>query len=292
MGPDLTTSRIYTDFQGLSDLRVAAKQDSEQALEEVATQFEAIFIQMMLKSMRDASLADGIFDSDQSDMYMSMFDQQISLDLSAKGAFGIADMMVKQLANNRANEISPISMLPSPDTASGAVDKASLNKAEKINKQETIPEFSSPQAFVDFMRPKAEQAASKLGIKPQLLIAQAALETGWGQKIIKQADGSSSYNLFGIKADQRWSGDATTVSTLEYSDGVMHRQTASFRSYDSFQQSFDDYVDFVKQGSRYQQALSHEGDARHYIQSLQEAGYATDPMYAEKVINIMDRNFG
>ena len=99
MSPDLSTSRIYTDFQGLADLRRAAKQDSDQALEEVAAQFEAIFIQMMLKSMRDASLSEGIFDSDQSEMYMSMFDQQISLDLSSKGAFGIADMLVQQLAN-------------------------------------------------------------------------------------------------------------------------------------------------------------------------------------------------
>jgi peptidoglycan hydrolase FlgJ len=290
MTSELSTSRIYTDFQGLSDLRRAAKEDSEQALEEVAAQFEAIFIQMMLKSMRDASLSDGIFDSEQSEMYMGMFDQQIALDMSSKGAFGIADMLVQQLANNKAGETTSATMRPLSLT--GTAEQRTLNNVDKANSQEARPQFNSPQAFIDFMYPQAEQAASKLGVKPQVLIAQAALETGWGEKIIKQADGTSSYNLFGVKADQRWSGKEATVSTLEYRDGVVNQELASFRAYDSYQQSFDDYVDFVKQGQRYQQALGHGGNARHYIQALQEAGYATDPNYAEKVLHIMERDFG
>jgi flagellar protein FlgJ len=284
MSPDLSTARIYTDFQGLSDLRRAAKENSDEALEEVAAQFEAIFIQMMLKSMRDASLSEGIFDSDQSEMYMGMFDQQIALDLSSNGAFGIAEMLVQQLANNRGNERIPI-----VTSQVSAIDKS---KIEITKKQNVASEFGSPRAFIDFMRPQAEQAANKLGIKAEILIAQAALETGWGQKIIKRTDGSSSYNLFGIKAGRSWSGESTTVSTLEYRDGVMHKEPANFRSYDSFQQSFDDYVEFVKQGAHYQQALKHDGDARRYIHSLQDAGYASDPMYAEKVIDIMDRELG
>ncbi len=292
MTPELSTSRIYTDFQGLSDLRRAAKQDSDQALDEVAVQFEAIFIQMMLKSMRDASLSEGVFDSDQSKMYMSMFDQQIALDLSSKGAFGIADMLVQQLANNNISESeaeTPDSLLPITTKAS---PQEAINRAERARGQEALPEFTSPQAFVDFMLPKAEQAASRLGVEPQVLVAQAALETGWGQKIIQRADGGSTYNLFGIKADQRWAGAEATVSTLEYQDGIMNRELASFRAYDSFQQSFDDYVDFVKEGARYQRALGHDGSARYYIQALQDEGYATDPAYAEKVIDIMERSFG
>ncbi len=290
MSPDLSTSRVYTDFQGLSDLRLAAKQDSEQALEEVAAQFEAIFIQMMLKSMRDASLGEGMFESDQSEMFTSMFDQQLSLDLSAKGAFGVADMLVQQLANNRSSEST--TMLPFQSVNVSKLRQAAEVKAEEIVKPKAMPEFDSPKAFVDFMQAQAEQAANELGVNPRVLIAQAALETGWGQKIIKREDGTSSFNLFGIKADRAWAGDATTVSTLEYKDGVMNKEAASFRSYESFQQSFDDYVEFVKNGSRYQEALGHDGDARLYIKSLQDAGYATDPMYAEKVIDIMDRDLG
>lgn len=291
MTPELATSHIYTDFQGLADLRRVAKQDSDAALEEVAAQFEAIFIQMMLKSMRDASLSEGIFDSDQSEMYMSMFDQQIALDLSSKGAFGIAALMVQQLANNKISQSNSVS---TPISGSLTDTKRSYpqGKVESVKGKEVVPEFTSPQAFIDYMLPKAEQAAIKLGIDSQVLIAQAALETGWGHKIIKRDDGSSTYNLFGIKADQRWSGAEATVGTLEYSDGLMKREMANFRAYDSFQQSFDDYVDFVKQGPRYQRALGHDGSARHYIQALQEEGYATDPAYAEKVIDIMQRDYG
>ena len=291
MTPEISTSRIYTDFQGLADLRRLAKQDSDEALEEVATQFEAIFIQMMLKSMRDATLSEGIFESDQSEMYMSMYDQQIALDLSSKGVFGIAEMMVQQLANNKVSQ-SNSAAVPMPITVMGTKHSYTESKVESVKSKEVVPEFTSPQSFVDFMSPKAKQAAARLGVNPQVLIAQAALETGWGHKIIKRVDGSSSYNLFGIKADQRWSGAQATVSTLEYSDGIMSRKVASFRAYDSFQHSFDDYVDFVKQGPRYQRALGHDGSAQHYIQALQEEGYATDPAYAEKVIDIMQRDFG
>jgi flagellar protein FlgJ len=200
-------------------------------------------------------------------------------------------MMVQQLAKNKATQAEPIDApMPGLNTVSSSANSKSEVESTKV--KDALPEFDSPQAFVNFMRPLAEQAASELGVKPQVLIAQAALETGWGQKIIKQADGSSSHNLFGIKADQRWPGKEISVNTLEHRHGLVHREQASFRSYESFKQSFDDYVDFVKQGPRYQQALNHDGDARHYIQSLQKAGYATDPMYAEKVIDIMDRNFG
>jgi len=289
MNPELSTSRIYTDFQGLSDLRRAAKNDSGQALDEVAKQFEAIFIQMMLKSMREANLAEGIFDSDQSEMYMGMFDQQISLDLSSKGAFGIAEMLVQQLANNRAAR--PYTATDGPVALPGADPVKTESKAKSAKLKDVLPEFTSAQDFVEYMRPLAEQAASKLGVKAEVLIAQAALETGWGKKIIKHPDGSSTFNLFAIKADKRWHSKDATVTTLEYKDGLMQREAASFRAYDSFQQSFDDYVDFIKQGSRYQQALNHAGNARHYIQSLQQAGYATDPAYAEKVIHIVKRYF-
>ena len=288
MNSNLETSRIYTDFQGFSDLRLAAREDSEAALKEVASQFEAIFIQMMLKSMREANLAEGIFDSQQSEMYMGMFDQQIALDLSVKGAFGIAEMMVRQLQNNQAE----------PAATKSAEAMGTVGAEETIDSS-LIPDnstgqtgFDSPQAFIDYMMPRARPAADKLGVSPQLLVAQAALETGWGNKISSNSRGESSHNLFGIKADKRWSGKQVQVSTLEFRDGLMQREQAAFRAYDSFQQSFEDYVDFVQHNSRYEKAMEHAGDSSHYIKGLQQAGYASDPAYAEKVLNIMEREFG
>ena len=288
MTPDLSATRIYTDFQGLADLRLAAGKDKDAALKEVANQFEAIFIQMMLKSMRDASLAEGIFDSEQSDMYMGMFVQQIALDMSANGRFGIAEMLVRQLGGQASLETDPGGKNEVRSSASeGAAFVLNQNDAGK-----TLPDFDSPTTFVKFMQPLARDAAEKLGLKPEVLIAQSALETGWGKKIIRNADGSSSHNLFGIKADLRWSGKIAEVSTLEFRDGVMKKELADFRSYSSFEESFNDYVEFITSGSRYHSALEHKGDAEKYIRGLQEASYATDPAYADKVIDIMQRDYG
>lgn len=274
MTSDFSSARIYTSFQGFSDLRVAARENSPEALEEVAKQFEAIFIQMMLKSMRDASIADGIFDSDQTELYMGMFDQQISLDLAARKSFGIADMMIKQLGVNiesQKNNDLPIT------AASDAVQSK---------------QFDTPEQFIEAMHPFAQQAARRLGVKTEVLIAQSALETGWGQKVIRNEQGQSSFNMFGIKADARWHGPEVTVASLEYDDGIAKKKFSAFRVYGSYQQSFDDYVDFIRQNSRYQDALGNDSasDAQQYIRNLQKAGYATDPHYAEKVIDIMDRD--
>lgn len=275
MTPDLGAARIYTDFQGLADLRRTAKTDSDEALKEVAAQFEAIFIQMMLKSMRDASLADGVFDSQQSDMYMEMFDQQIAQDLSSNGAFGIAEMMIRQLGGEQgpapANRAVPVDRTQARDRATG---------------------FESPEEFVSSLMPDARRAADKIGVNPELLIAQAALETGWGQRMIQRSDGSNSYNLFGIKSGASWKGESARVTTLEYRDGVVQKEQADFRAYNSFSESFDDYVDFVSSNSRYDSALKHGGNPEQYIEALHDAGYATDPAYAQKVIDIMRRAAG
>lgn len=285
MTGDLSAARIYTNLQGLNDLRLAARKDTDATLEEVAAQFEAMFIQMMLKSMRDASLADGIFDSDQSRMYTEMFDQQLALDLSQKQTFGIAEMLVRQLASEQ------------PATAAGTVrplsppTSAKNTPAGKTPGAETVA-FQTPAAFVESLMPEAKRAARTLGVEPGLLIAQAALETGWGQKIIQRADGSSSFNLFGIKAGANWQGDSVRVSTLEYRDGLVQREQASFRAYNSYRESFADYVDFISGNARYGAALEHDGDAEQYARALQDAGYATDPRYAEKIIDILQRSAG
>lgn len=289
MTPDLSASRIYTDFQGFADLKSAARDKSPEALREVAQQFEAIFIKMMLQSMRDASLADGIFESDQSEMYLGMFDQQLALDLSAKQSFGIADALIRQLGGEALVTPRPQHELNQAQFVESAKQPASVKSAEPLSKLSAEPVFDSPEEFIQVMRPLAVKAAQELGVEPKVLLAQAALETGWGKKIIRHADGSNSHNLFGIKADTRWQGPSALVTTLEYRDAGFKREQASFRSYESYADSFDDYVNFVRDQQRYQNALQRTGDAHQYIYALQDAGYATDPRYAEKIVSIMDR---
>jgi flagellar protein FlgJ len=146
------------------------------------------------------------------------------------------------------------------------------------------------KTFVEKLTPYAQKAAAALGVQPEALLAQAALETGWGKLQTKMADGSPSFNLFNIKADKRWNGDKATVSTLEYRDGVPVRENASFRAYESYEQAFDDYARFIQQNGRYQDALKNASDSKKYLQGLQEAGYATDPEYANKILNVLERS--
>ncbi len=285
MQTDLSSASIYTEFSGLNKLKLAAKNASPEALEEVANQFEAFFLKMMLKQMRDANLGEGIFDSDQSRMYQDMMDQQLSLDLAGKRGFGIADSIIKQLqhtvnANKKSEGLNP---LPGRTHFS----KTMLKLSPEIQLREN--NFQSPKEFINVMRPYAEDAADKLGVPANILLAQSALETGWGNKVIQHSNGQNSHNLFGIKADRQWQGQQVNVSSLEFVDGKAKREFSNFRVYESYKQSFDDYVEFIKSNDRYRTALQNAGDGAAYIKTLQDAGYATDPQYASKVLNIINR---
>ena len=147
---------------------------------------------------------------------------------------------------------------------------------------------SSPAEFASLVWPHAERAAARIGVAPEVLVAQSALETGWGRHVMQHRDGVSSHNLFGIKADRRWQGDKVHVSTLEYRDGVALNTRANFRAYQSFEKSFDDYVDFLQRNPRYREALQTTADPAAYFDALQRAGYATDPAYADKIKRILD----
>ncbi|MCK5386743.1 MAG: flagellar assembly peptidoglycan hydrolase FlgJ, partial [Gammaproteobacteria bacterium] len=151
-------------------------------------------------------------------------------------------------------------------------------------------QFNSPEEFTQHILPYAQKAAKELGVSPLVLVSQAALETGWGKAVTRHQDGSSSFNLFNIKADNRWDGDRVIKSTLEYDNGLAKYEKASFRSYDSYADSFDDYVDFLRTNSRYGHALRNQGNDKLFIQDLHKAGYATDPNYADKVLNILQRD--
>lgn len=297
-----TKGDVYTDFKGLAELRLNGAANREETLHAVGRQFEALFIQMMLKSMRDAAPGDPLLGSGGEDMYREMFDKQISLSLAAKGSLGLAEAMVRQLQQQaaapppaaparemalpprRSSAIDGVT--PSPAAAS-AIDAPARPAAERAAVARAS--FATPAEFVATLRPAAEAAARELGVDPRVLIAQAALETGWGRSVIQHGDGQSSHNLFNIKADGRWQGPSVNVATLEYRDGVAQKERAAFRAYGSFGESFADYVDFIKSQPRYREALAQAGDPARYLAALQDAGYATDPRYAAKIGAILER---
>lgn len=295
----------FYDIQGLASLRAQASTAPGQATREVGAQFEALFMQMMVKSMREATISGGLFDSNQMDFYQGMFDQQVSLHLSRQGALGLSDILVEQLDGNpaatgrtqqageelrpelllaRRGNASPAAAMPLMPGASTAAPAAA--SAAATGQSGWLPQ--SPEEFIRGVWRYAADAAARIGLDPDVLVAQSALETGWGRKVMKAADGSSSFNLFGIKADARWDGASTSVNTLEYRDGIAQVQRASFRVYESIRESFDDYVDFLTSNPRYQDALGKVRDGREFLRELQGAGYATDPAYADKIINIID----
>ncbi len=261
------TAGIYTDFDGLSRLKGQASEQTPEAKKEVAQQFEALFIQIMLKSMRDASQLSESTDGDQTRFYQDMYDKQIALDLASGSGIGLAAVIERQLGGD-------VDAKPS-----------SAKLFSDLVEQHWKPD--NQQAFIKDLWPFASKAAEELGVEPEVLIAQSALETGWGQKVITDEHGLSSLNLFGIKADGRWQGDHATVTTLEFREGVAQQERASFRSYPSRADSMSDYVDFIKNGSRYASALANASGAGSYLNALQQAGYATDPAYAQKISGIM-----
>ncbi len=301
---DPSVARTYLDFSGFAELRAQARAGTPAAASEVASQFEALFLQMALRSMRQASLGEGIFDSDQTRFYQDLLDQQLALTLSPKG-LNLAPVIAKQLASPRSEPGSATfdasalprsshrspARLPAPSALApaGAVSEPGTSESRApadINNGPAV-DAASREAFVRQLWPFAQRAGRQLGLDPRALIAQAALETGWGQFILQRSDGTSSHNLFGIKADRRWQGEAVVAPTFEFFDGQLTRRPFAFRAYASLAESFEDYVAFLRENPRYAGALQVAGDADAFASALQDAGFATDPAYAEKIKAIM-----
>ena len=291
---NLDMAQVYTDFSGLAALKARAREDQEAALDQVTRQFESLFLQMMLKSMRDASPGGGLMDSKQSDFYRDMYDKQIAMDMAQKQGIGLADVLKRQLGGGGVSALqdglSPEDYIGMPILAKPANNSSrAIGGPDNVaTKGPSIQLDGSPEAFLGKLWPAAEEAAAKLNLAPEALLAQAALETGWGRHVMQHREGDSSHNLFGIKADSRWQGDKVRVTTLEYRDGVALNTRANFRAYGSFEESFSDYVNFVQRNPRYQAALDQTSDPEAYFSALQDAGYATDPAYADKIQRILD----
>lgn len=364
-------SGSYSDLNRLNQLKVGKDRDSAENVRKVAQEFESLFMNEMLKSMRSATEVmsqDNPLNSQASKQYQDMHDQQLSVTLSKEGGgIGLADVLIRQLSKQQApsekpNPFAQVAQTQgskwssSPDAAVAKVDPA-RNDVQMLNQRrlalpgrltERSPadvamaptpteqatqvaqagtvqplvdldwkpatafaapveapltvngveasapsapsktRFSSPAEFIATMLPMAEKAAKRLGVEARFLVAQAALETGWGKSMIKQKDGSNSHNLFGIKATG-WQGESAKVTTTEYVNGKATKQVAGFRAYDSFEQSFNDYVRLLESNDRYKPAIqvaSTSGDSERFVKELQRAGYATDPQYARKINQI------
>ncbi len=279
------------DAHSLDALRTQAKRNPEQALKAASIQFEAVFLQTLFKSMRDATTQDGLLDSEQTRMYTSMLDQQMAQSLSVRG-IGLADVMLRQLRRGSDLEAArqPTVALPA-EIAPVVSAKASHSSVAptpiaKVGDANAISVDTS-SSFVSRMKTHAVEASKMTGIPVDFLIGQAALESGWGSREIRAVDGNPSYNLFGIKAGRHWKGATVDIVTTEYAEGVPGKTVQKFRAYPSYAEAFRDYASLIQGNPRYASALK-QGDSAAFAQELQRAGYATDPRYAEKLTQVLN----
>lgn len=326
--------------QGLDAIKTMGRDKNPDAIRQVAKQFEAMFMQQMLKTMRDTNdvFAEGNYlDTSQIKFHREMLDQQMVLNLTSGRGIGLAEQFYQSMMQSYGKflnkpaaaddeqhealhgEVNPkvtgellgyahISQsLESSDSASHAIDQlmqvyhghasnnipaddVTVDSVRKLPEQDAshkLPVSQSQQAFVAMLKPHAEKAARELNVNPEVLVAQAALETGWGKHVIHSPKGENSFNLFNIKAGEHWQGKTVNVTTQEFQQGVTFYDRADFKQYRSYADSFSDYVHLIKSNKRYQQALSVSKNSDAYAQELQNAGYATDPDYAEKIKQLL-----
>ncbi len=307
------SGNVAFDVNGLNKLKLAAKENSPEAIKDVAKQFEAIFMNMMLKSMREATPQDSPFDNEQSRTFTSMLDQQLSSNFASKG-LGLADVLAKQLSKSShavsnamqhaITDVGPglllaatlISNPLSPNTAKNSepnsveykkvpADGSSANNSILNNK----PLSGDADEFKDRMAQHAEVASRTSGMPAHFMLGQAALESGWGKREIKDINGMPSNNLFGIKATSKWSGKVVETLTTEYIDGIKQKRIEKFRAYDNYADSFKDFANIMLNDPRYQNVLANLHNAKDYAQAMQKAGYATDPNYASKLASVIQK---
>lgn len=266
----------YTDLGGLSALKRDANAQDATAVREAARQFESVFTRMLLSSMRAASPGDPLFDSHESGFYRDMFDDQIAVEMSRGKGLGLAEMLVEQLLRGAAG------------STDGDLSGSAPAVARPLERSSAPEQRDFRSEFIQKFRPIAEQAARKLGVAPEALIGQAALETGWGRHSPAGADGAASHNYFGIKANASWRGSSVAAQTLEYEAGRPRTRVEAFRAYDSAEAGMADYVRLIDRSPRYQAARGAGDDIGRFAAALQRGGYATDPAYAQKLERVVE----
>lgn len=300
MKPDeIANHRFVLDMKTTQDLRTKMQQDPKAGIKDAAKQFEGMFMQMVMKSMRDATPADGLMNSDATRFYTSILDQQMAQQLASTGQMGFARMIEAQLgrmSGASVTEEAPLqAAIASLRNFSGQAVQPSgaIAGAERIAGQRatgsadaSLAGPSGSRDFVDRVWPHAVDASRSTGVPAHFLVAHAALETGWGKSEILRADGSNSFNLFGIKAGKSWRGDSVETMTTEYVNGVAQSSKEKFRAYGSYAEAFRDYANLLANNPRFSNVLGQQ-DGTSFARSLQQAGYATDPMYADKLSRII-----
>ena len=295
----LTDSKLLTsaawDAQSLNELKAKAGQDPAANIRLVARQVEGMFVQMMLKSMREALPKDGVFSSDQTRLYTSMYDQQIAQQMTAGKGLGLAEMMVKQMTQGQvqpAEETPQVPMKFPLETVTSYQNQALTQLVRKAIPR-TLESNDEPLSgdskdFLAQLSLPARLASEQSGVPHHLILAQAALESGWGQRQIRRENGEPSFNLFGVKASGNWKGPVTEITTTEYENGEAKKVKAKFRVYSSYLEALSDYVGLLTRNPRYA-AVTTAATAEQGAQALQSAGYATDPNYARKLTSMIQQ---
>lgn len=303
-----TPNRAAFDVQATQDLRAQFQKNPDQGLKAAAQQFETMFLQMVLKSMRDATPQDGMLDSDQSRFYTGLLDQQLAQDMSTRGnGLGFARLIEKQLGHQAATTDGGAALDKPAKAANGDLSLAltdtshlrftpvlgHLPTSAAYAEQRSIPSTAAQEPpatsreFVNRVWPHAVEASRSTGIAPQFLVAHSALESGWGRSEIRKADGSNSYNLFGVKAGKNWTGATVDATTTEYANGQPQQVVERFRAYGSYEEAFRDYAALLRGNTRYSGVIGSQ-DGTEFAKRLQQAGYATDPTYADKLTKIIN----
>ncbi len=274
----LPTNGLNMDVQSLGALRSSAAKDPKGAVREAAKQFEALFMQELLKSMRSTTLSSGMLENQGTQLGTEMLDTQFAGKMTGLPG-GLSDAIMKQLERQMGLSPGPIPKIASANTTLAPLDR--------LDKPTRIPEKGAA-GFVQQHTEAAKAAEAQTGIPATFMVAQAAHETGWGRKEIRHSDGSSAHNLFGIKAGAHWKGPVAEVTTTEYVNGQARKVVAKFRAYGSYAESFADYAKLMKDSPRYQQVVAKADSASGFAQGLQRAGYATDPAYADKLTRVIN----
>jgi flagellar protein FlgJ len=304
-----TPNRAAFDVQSAQDLRGQFAKNPQEGLKAAAQQFETMFLQMVMKSMRDTVPDDGMLNSEQSKFYTSLLDQQMAQNLSSTGkGVGFAKLIEQQLGRTMVAPPSETNTAAAANTAannlplaasdgrhlqyktvlgnlptSAAYPRADATAAPAVSVD--VP--ASSKEFVNRVWPHAVEASRSTGVPPQFLVAHSALESGWGRSEIRRADGSPSYNLFGIKAGKSWSGATADATTTEYVNGQPQQSVERFRAYGSYEEAFRDYANLLRNNARFSAVIGSQ-DGTEFAKRLQQAGYATDPMYADKLSRIIN----
>lgn len=291
------------DMGRLSDLKRDVTKDpanpGTEQQKQVAKQFEALFLQMMLKRMREATPKEGLFDSQQTQMLQSMADEQLALHLATPG-IGLSQSILAQMQQGKPGDLSAetvqrLGQGTDLDFQTGGSRQVSalmdVMRNNRASDRALAAAEGAPEHVINFvskMSRAATLASQQSGVPARLIMGQAALESGWGQREIKHEDGRTSYNLFGIKAGPSWKGKVVNVLTTEYEGGVAKKVTQPFRAYSSYEESFADYARLIGTSPRYESVTQ----ARNEIEAarrIQSSGYATDPQYAQKLIGVMSQ---